>query len=112
MSPKKPVENLRVLCLKLVISFSLDYIKSTSGSVPEELAVYLSKLPKILKEEILSEILGLIPLNSATKWASFCTFRGCCRKFDFHNVSTKYHEQFANKLENLVNLNAKFAKVR
>lgn len=112
MSPKKPVENLRVLCLKLVISFSLDYVKSVSESVSEEFAVYLSKLPEILKEEILTEILSLIPLNSAIKWASFCALRQCCRKFDFQNVSRKYHEQFANKLKNLVNLNAKFAKVR
>lgn len=111
MSPKKPVENLRVLCLKIVLSFTLDYVKSSS-SASEELAIYLSKLPKILKEEILSQIFSLIPLNSAIKWASFCAFRGCFRTFDFQNVSTKYHEQFANKLENLVNLNAKFAQVR
>ncbi|XP_066149421.1 F-box/LRR-repeat protein 2-like [Euwallacea fornicatus] len=111
MSPKKPVENLRVLCSKLVMALTLDIIRCSGNKCIEDLGVHLSRLPRTLKEELILDILDLTQLNSTSKWVSFCAFQTSCPRFDFRNLSSKFHEKFADLLENVCYLNLTEAQI-
>ncbi|ENN77642.1 hypothetical protein D910_07619, partial [Dendroctonus ponderosae] len=111
MSPKKPVENLRDLCLKVIIVLILDAIKCCGENCADTLTEYFSELPKCLQERILLDILQLSPLNSFSKWVSFRIFQYKCATFSSKSISAKFHEKFAEKLEKLRYLNVAGAEI-
>lgn len=111
MSPKKPVESLRDLCLKDIIVLILDAIKCCGENCADILTDYFSELPKCLQERILLDILQLSPLNSFSKWVSFRIFQCKCSVFNSKAISAKFHHKFAEKLEKLHYLNVAGAEV-
>ncbi|KAL1512867.1 hypothetical protein ABEB36_002379 [Hypothenemus hampei] len=111
MSPNKPVENLSVLNKRVIIVFVLDSIKLSGDRCVNALKEYFRKLPRVLKETILLEILELMPLNSYSKWIANCIFEFCCSKFDVRSISPKFHEKFVTNLQNVYYLNLTGAQI-
>ncbi|KAF7268722.1 hypothetical protein GWI33_018076 [Rhynchophorus ferrugineus] len=111
MSPKKPVERLKVLCLKTVTSHLVEAARVCSEKDILSIGKYYEKIPGIIGDDLLLSVLDINPLSSQAKWIIFNALNCCCSKFEARKVSPKYQEKFVEKLTNVLHLNLADARV-